>query len=67
MKTKLLLLLGIVAMLSIFTLSFTLNSNEDDVQNKVRIAYFPNIGHAIPIVGIENGFFEKKHWKQHCN
>ena len=26
-------------------------------QNKVRIAFFPNISHAAPIVGIEKGFF----------
>ena len=57
MKTKSLIFIGLVGMISIFTLSITLNSDEDDMQNKVRIAYFPNIGHAIPIVGVENGFF----------
>ena len=34
-----------------------LNSTELN-ENKIRIAYFPNIGHAIPIVGMEKGFFE---------
>ena len=28
-------------------------------QNRIRIAYFPNVGHAIPIVGMEKGFFER--------
>ena len=28
-------------------------------QNKIRVAFFPSIGHAVPIVGIENGIFEK--------
>ncbi len=32
----------------------------DPVQpgERIRVAYFPNIGHAIPIVGIERGTFE---------
>jgi len=36
-----------------------LNSDQDMPENKIRIAYFPNIGHAIPIVGVEKGFFQK--------
>ncbi len=42
-------------MLSVIGVS--LSSTESN-ENKIRIAYFPNIGHAIPIVGIEKGFFE---------
>jgi len=34
-----------------------LNSNEKLNENNLRIAYFPNVGHVIPIVGIEKGFF----------
>ena len=37
-----------------------LNSNENLHENNLRIAYFPNIGHAIPIVGMEIGFFSEK-------
>jgi len=37
-----------------------LNSNEKLSENNLRIAYFPNIGHAIPIVGMEMGFFSEK-------
>ena len=37
-----------------------LNSNEKLNENTLRIAYFPNIGHAIPIVGMETGFFSEK-------
>ncbi len=40
-------------------LGITLNSSDTTHENKLRIAYFPNIGHAIPIVGMEKGFFEK--------
>ena len=35
-----------------------MTSNDESNENKIRIAYFPNIGHAIPIVGMENGFFQ---------
>ena len=37
-----------------------LNSNQNLGENNLRIAYFPNIGHVIPIVGMENGFFVEK-------
>ena len=29
----------------------------DSSDGKIRVAFFPNIGHAIPIVGTEQGFF----------
>ena len=35
-----------------------MNSDDDSFEHKLRIAYFPNIGHAIPIVGMEKGFFD---------
>jgi len=37
-----------------------LNSNQNLSENNLRIAYFPNIGHVIPIVGMEKGFFVEK-------
>jgi NitT/TauT family transport system substrate-binding protein len=40
-------------------LGISLSSSDTTHENKIRIAYFPNIGHAIPIVGMEKGFFEK--------
>lgn len=36
-----------------------LNNDNETFENKIRIAYFPNIGHAVPIVGVEQGFFEQ--------
>ena len=33
-------------------------SQEQSNQDKIRVAFFPSIGHAAPIVGIENGIFE---------
>ena len=34
--------------------------DESGHEAKIRVAYFPNIGHAIPIVGMEKGLFEEK-------
>jgi NitT/TauT family transport system substrate-binding protein len=58
MKTRSLLIIGIVGII-LSSLGFVLSSDDKINENKIRIAYFPNIGHAIPIVGIEQGFFEK--------
>ena len=51
---------GIVGIVLLSVLGFALNSSDTTHENKIRIAYFPNIGHAIPIVGMEQGFFEEK-------
>jgi NitT/TauT family transport system substrate-binding protein len=59
MKTRSLLIIGIVGIILLSSLGFVLSSDDKINENKIRIAYFPNIGHAIPIVGIEQGFFEK--------
>ena len=59
MKTRSLLIIGIVGIILLSSLGFVLNSDDKINENKIRIAYFPNIGHAIPIVGMEQGFFEK--------
>jgi len=35
------------------------NLSENSSENSIRVAFFPNIGHAIPIVGLERGTFEE--------
>ena len=57
MKTRLIISTSVAAIL-ISIVIIALDSENSLNENKVRIAYFPNIGHAIPIVGIEKGFFE---------
>ncbi|MDH5568417.1 MAG: ABC transporter substrate-binding protein [Nitrosopumilus sp.] len=59
MKTRLIVSVGIAGIILIVVMGITLNSSDTARENKLRIAYFPNISHAIPIVGIEKGFFEK--------
>ncbi len=59
MKTRSAISAGIVGIILLSVLGITLSSSDTSNENKIRIGYFPNIGHAIPIVGIEEGFFEK--------
>ncbi len=58
MKTRSLISASIVGIILLSVLGIALNSSDSSNENKIRIAYFPNIGHAIPIVGMEKGFFE---------
>jgi len=58
MKTRSAIFTGIVVIVLLSVLGITISSDTTH-ENKIRIAYFPNIGHAIPIVGIEKGFFEE--------
>jgi len=57
MKIRMIISAGVAGIILISVLGITLNSSDTTHENKLRIAYFPNIGHAVPIVGIENGFF----------
>ncbi len=58
MKTRSAIFTGNVIIVLLSVLGITISSDITH-EYKIRIAYFPNIGHAIPIVGIEKGFFEE--------
>ncbi len=58
MKTRSLISASIVGIILLSVLGVSLSPTDESNENKIRIAYFPNIGHAIPIVGMEKGFFE---------
>ena len=58
MKTRSAISAGIAGIVLLSVLGITLSSDSTH-EPKLRIGYFPNIGHAIPIVGIEKGFFEE--------
>jgi len=49
---------GIVGVTLIFIVGIMVNSDETTHENKIRVAYFPNINHAVPIIGMEKGTFE---------
>ena len=59
MKTRSLIAAGIAIIVALSVLGIVLNYDDSTYENKIRIAYFPNIGHAVPIVGMEKGFFEE--------
>ena len=46
----------IIGLVAVIGLS---QSAVDDSQNKIRVAFFPSIVHAVPIVGIENQIFHQ--------
>ena len=49
---------GIAAVIAIAIVAALSGAQEQSNQDKIRVAFFPSIGHAVPIVGIENGIFE---------
>jgi NitT/TauT family transport system substrate-binding protein len=59
MKMGMLLSIGVVGIITIFLAASFLDGTQNSLENKVRVAYFPNVGHAVPVVGIENGIFSK--------
>jgi len=59
MNTRSLIFFSIIGIILFSALGIALTSGDAISENKIRIAYFPNIGHAIPIIGMEKGFFEK--------
>ncbi|MBA4437566.1 MAG: ABC transporter substrate-binding protein, partial [Nitrosopumilaceae archaeon] len=57
MKIRSAIAAGIGAIIVFSAIGIALSASDTTYENKIRIAYFPNIGHAIPIVGMEKGFF----------
>lgn len=49
---------GIIGTTLIFIIGILVNSDETTHENKIRVAYFPNINHAVPIIGMEKGIFQ---------
>lgn len=41
----------------VIAIALSLNSSEITHENKIRVAYFPNIGHAVAITGLEKEIF----------
>ena len=57
MKIRSVIVAGIIAIVAISVTAAFYATDSIGEKNKIRVAYFPNIGHAVPIVGIETGFF----------
>ena len=58
MKISSVIFAGIVGATSLLIVGIIVNSDETTHENKIRVAYFPNINHAIPIIGMEKGIFQ---------
>ena len=50
---------GIVVIVAIAITIISFSDSDQINQDKIRVAFFPSIGHIIPIVGLEEKFFEK--------
>ena len=59
MKSRSVILAAIGFALIVLAIGITANSGNETSENKIRVGFFPNIGHAIPIIGLETGLFEE--------
>lgn len=60
MKRRSAVFAGITGAILIIIAGVLVNSNEITHENKIRVAYFPNINHAVPIIGMEKGTFQNQ-------
>lgn len=58
MKIKTAIGAGLAVIIAVIIASANL-SQDVTAENKVRVAFFPNINHIVPIVGMESGIFSK--------
>ena len=59
MKIGSLIAAGIGAIVLAVAVGILAQEGQETSDNTLRVAFFPNIGHAIPIVGLERGTFEE--------
>jgi len=57
MKIRSAVFAGIATIVALSIALAIYDSGNSETENKIRVAYFPNISHAIPIIGIESGIF----------
>ncbi len=58
MKIRSVSLIGIGVITLVIAIGITFDASKETNESTLRVAFFPNIGHAIPIVGTERGMFE---------
>ena len=59
MKIRSVIYLSIVGVAAIAIVGAIIDSGNIAQENKIRVAFFPNVGHIVPIVGYETGIFSK--------
>jgi len=60
MKKRSTIFAGIAGVTVMIIFGIMFNSGETTHENKIRVAYFPNVNHAVPIVGMEKGIFQNQ-------
>ena len=58
MKITVIVFSAIVMIISVAAVVVLTGNYSETNQDKLRVAFFPSIGHAVPIVGLENGIFQ---------
>jgi len=58
MNVRSAIIAGIAGVMVLGTAFLVLGADPAQPGERIRVAYFPNVGHAIPIVGVEKGIFE---------
>jgi NitT/TauT family transport system substrate-binding protein len=60
MKTRSVIFAAIIGV-TLLSIAVIMESyTETTHENKIRVAYFPNINHAVPIIGMQKGIFENQ-------
>lgn len=59
MKIRSAIIVGIIVIVVIGIVTSLVGTDQSIHENKIRVAFFPNIGHAVPIVGYETGIFSE--------
>lgn len=57
MKIRSAIVAGVTGAVVLGVAAYVLGAEPAQAGERIRVAYFPNVGHAIPIVGMERGIF----------
>lgn len=57
---KILLYSGVAAAVVAIAVAAIISSQANSAENGIRVVFFPNISHAVPIVGLQNGEFSQE-------
>jgi NitT/TauT family transport system substrate-binding protein len=59
MKIRTVFFLTVVGIAAIVLVGAIIETGQSAYESKIRVAFFPNVGHVVPIVGIETGIFSE--------
>ena len=59
MKIRTVIFLAVVGVAAIAIVGAIIETGQSAQEDKIRVAFFPNVGHVVPIVGYETGIFSE--------